>query len=386
MLNFGRAQNTTLTMTDIGGATGDTLFEALIATAVDGIIVIDELGTVQVYNRACQQLFGFAPSDVLGKNVKLLMPEPYRAEHDGYLANYRTTGDRKIIGIGREVVGRREDGSTFPMYLSVGEGKLNGKRIFVGIIHDLTSRDETRKRLTEVQAELVHVSRISDMAQMVGALAHELNQPLAAIMNYMKAARRTIETGGDAASGKAQELIDKATEQTARAGRIIRNLRDFVEKRESLRLQADINAVVRDAIELGLAGAAHPDVELQMNLTPNMGGVHLDKVQIQQVVINLVRNSVEAMQASEFRLLSVETRANGDGLIEVSVSDTGPGLSPEVAEKLFHPFVTSKAEGMGIGLSICRSIVESHNGRIWAEPNVPSGVTFRFTLPEATTD
>jgi two-component system sensor kinase FixL len=373
-------------MMDLGDAADVPLFDTLIATAVDGIVVIDERGTIQVFNRACEELFGYAPVDVLGQNIRTLMPEPYRTEHDGYLANYRTTGNKKIIGIGREVVGCRKDGSTFPMYLSVGEGQLNGKRIFVGIIHDLTSRDETRTRLANVQAELVHVSRISDMAQMVGALAHELNQPLAAIMNYMKAARRTIETGAAGSAGKAQELIDKAAEQTARAGKIIRNIRDFLEKRESIRTEEDVNSVVRDAIELGLAGAAHPDVKLRLELTAGAHKVFIDKVQIQQVVINLVRNSVDAMEQSEQRHLSVQTRANENGELIIAVSDSGPGLSPEVAERLFQPFVTSKAEGMGIGLSICRSIVESHNGRIWADANSPSGVTFRFTLPEANMD
>lgn len=364
------------------GATDNPLFETLIATAVDGIVVIDEMGAVRVFNRACEELFGYTPSDVLGQNVKMLMPQPYRAEHDSYLGNYRATGSKNIIGIGREVVGRRKDGTTFPMYLSVGEGQLDGKRVFVGIIHDLTSRDETRKHLADVQAELVHVSRISDMAQMVGALAHELNQPLAAIMNYVKAARRTIEAGPGAVPGKAQELIDKAAEQTARAGKIIRNLRDFLEKRDSVRNDEDINATVRDAIALGLAGAAHPDIELHMGLMAGTGRVFIDRVQIQQVIINLVRNSVDAMEKSERRFLSVETSSNENREIVVAVSDTGLGLAPEVAEKLFQPFVTSKAEGMGIGLSICRSIIESHNGRIWAEPNTPSGVTFRFTLPE----
>jgi len=373
-------------MTEFRKAHDDTLFQTLIETAVDGIVVIDERAAIQVYNAACKRLFGYEFDEVVGQNVKMLMPEPYRGEHDDYISNYRNSGVKKIIGIGREVVGRRKDGTNFPMYLSVGEGELKGTRIFVGIIHDLTSREETRKRLADVQAELVHVSRISDMAQMVGALAHELNQPLAAIMNYIKAARRTAEAGPNAPHGKVLELIDKAAEQTARAGKIIRNLRDFLEKRESVRVVEDINAVVRDAIELGLTAAAHPDVELCLDLVPGGRRVVVDKVQIQQVVINLVRNSVDAMQASETRRLSVETHTNDDGEIEVAVADTGPGLSPDVAEKLFHPFVTSKAEGMGIGLSICRSIVESHNGRIWAETNLPAGVTFRFTLPEAAVD
>jgi len=367
--------------TSFKSASNDTLFQTLIATAVDGIVVIDAQGVVQVYNAACEALFGYEAAEVIGRNVKMLMPEPYRAEHDHYLENYRTTGEKKIIGVGREVVGRRKDGTTFPMYLSVGEGSLHGRRIFVGIIHDLTSRDDARRRLGELQSELLHVARLSDMTQMVAALAHELNQPLAAIMNYVKAARRTVGSWDDPQRSRTEDLIDKAAEQTARAGRIIRHLRDFLEKRESVRKEEDVNAVVREGIELALAGAAHANVELRLELAKEAPPVSMDKVQVQQVVVNLVRNGAEAMNQTEKPILTVQTRAVDEDHIEVAVSDTGPGLSPEVSARLFQPFVTSKPNGMGIGLSICQSIVESHKGRIWADANVPTGVTFRFTLP-----
>ena len=361
----------------------DALFQTLIATAVDGIIVIDELGTVQIYNAACERLFGYAEEEVVGHNVKMLMPVSYRGAHDDYLEHYRKTGERRIIGIGREVTGERTDGSTFPMYLSVGEGTLGGKRIFVGIIHDLTTRDASRRRLSELRAELLHVSRLSDMAQMVAALAHELNQPLTAIMNYVKAARRAMAGVESPQKARVEGLIDKAAAQTARAGKIIRHLRDFIEKRESIRSEENINDVVREAIELGLVGTADQGVDLRVALMADSPTVIIDKVQIQQVVINLVRNSIEAMAGAKQRSLTVETRAGGPGLVEVVVSDTGPGLTREVAEKLFQPFVTTKEKGMGIGLTICQSIVEAHNGSIWAMPNAPSGAVFRFTLPVA---
>jgi two-component system sensor kinase FixL len=368
------------------GTTDDTLFRTLIATAVDGIVVIDELGIVQVYNAACQTLFGYSADEIIGKNLKTLMPEPYRAEHDRYLENYRHTGERKIIGAGRESTGKRKDGTTFPIYVSVGEGSLQGNRIFVGIIHDLTSRDDTRRQMGVLQSELLHVARLSDMTQMVAALAHELNQPLAAIMNYVKAARRTIRTWDGAQRAKTEELIDKAAEQTARAGHIIRHLRDFLEKRESVRTNEDINAVVRESIELALAGAAHANIELRLDLTRESPQAVIDKIQIQQVVINLIRNSAEAMQDMPRRVLSVTTRCSGDDHLEIEIADSGPGLSPEISARLFQPFVTNKANGMGIGLSICQSIVEAHKGRIWAVPNTPTGVAFLFTLPVSIAD
>src|SRR5215510_9288569 len=363
------------------GAT-DALFRVLIATAADGIIVIDAKGTIQVYNAACERLFGYQADEIIGNNVKLLMPSPYREEHDGYLSRYRSTGEKKIIGIGREVVGRRKDGTTFPMYLSVGEGALDGQKIYVGIIHDLTERKRAEQRLQDLQAELLHVSRLSAMGQMASALAHELNQPLTAIMNYVKAATRTMSALDGPQIEKAREWMEKATKQTARAGQIIRHLRDFIEKRESSRTYENLNKVVEEAIALGLAGSADTNVKVHLELDPNVAPILIDKIQIQQVLINLIRNAVEAMQASTRRDLTIRTEAKVDS-VEVAVSDTGPGFTGEVAARLFQPFVTTKEKGMGIGLTICQSIVEAHNGRIWAAANEAGGVEFRFRLPVA---
>jgi two-component system sensor kinase FixL len=361
----------------------DSLFQTLLATAVDGIIVIDGRGTVRVYNNACERLFGYPADEVMGKNVKMLMPSPYHEEHDGYLRHYTRTGERRIIGIGREVVGARKDGSTFPMYLSVGEGTIDGEKIYVGIIHDLTSKEGTRKRLEQLQMELLHVSRLSDMAQMVAGLAHELNQPLTATMNYVKAAKRVIAGVDTPQSAKAQELIDKAAEQIARAGKIIRHLRDFIEKRETVRSSEDLGAVTQEAVTLAHTSAVDPTVNIRLDLARDLPPVLMDKVQIQQVLINLMRNSVEAMQSVARRELTLRTSVADEGMIRVDVSDTGPGLAPEVASRLFQPFVTTKDKGMGIGLTICQSIVEAHNGRLWAEGIEGGGVAFCFVLPAA---
>jgi two-component system sensor kinase FixL len=260
---------------------------------------------------------------------------------------------------------------------------LNGKTIFVGIIHDLTQRESTARRLQELQSELVHVSRLTAMGQMTAALAHELNQPLTAIMNYVNAARRTVASVDDPKASRAMDFIDKAATQTGRAGQIIRQLREFVEKRESAREEQSLNQIIEEAIALGLVGTAHRNVKVVTELDPALPPVYIDKIQIQQVVINLIRNSIEAMQEMARREIVVRTSPAGDGAIEIAVSDTGPGLPPEVASRLFQPFVTTKDKGMGIGLSICQSIVEAHHGRIWATPNAGSGVTFRITLPTA---
>ncbi len=363
------------------GAQSDALLRTLIATAVDGIIVTDAKARVQIFSTACECLFGYSSNEVIGQNVKMLMPTPYREEHDAYIAHYQATGEKRIIGIGREVAGQRKDGTTFPMYLSVGEGQVNGEKIFVGIIHDLSAERHAETRFKELQAELVHVSRLSEMGQMASALAHELNQPLTAIVNYVKAARRTIDAVEGAAVTKAQELIDKAAGQAMRAGQIIRHLRDFIEKRETSRSQENLNKVVEEAIGLGFVGAAETNVKIKVELDPALALILIDKVQIQQVIINLIRNAVEAMQGVSRRELIVKTAPAEKNFVEIAVLDTGPGLSSEVASRLFQPFVTTKEKGIGIGLSICQSIIEAHGGRIWAEPNEGGGVAFRFRLP-----
>lgn len=360
----------------------DSLFQALLSTAVDGIIVIDSHGIISLYSASAQKLFGYAPEEVLGRNVNMLMPSPYREEHDGYLENYAHTGRKKIIGIGREVVGRRRDGTTFPMYLSVGESVLNGSRIFVGIVHDLTSRTITAQRVQDLQGELLHASRLSAMGQMTAALAHELNQPLSAILNYINAARRTLSNINDPAAGRVLDLVDKAVTQTARAGQIIRQLRDFVEKRESSRAPANINLVIEEALLLASISSADPNVKVIIAFEPNLPPVMIDKVQVQQVIVNLARNAIEAMQAVTERKLRLATALEPEG-VTITVSDSGPGLAPEVADRLFHPFVSTKEKGMGIGLSICQSIIEAHGGRISAGQGALGGADFRIVLPLA---
>ncbi len=360
----------------------DILFRMLLSTAVDGIIVIDSRGIVRIWNESAQNLFGYAADEVVGRNVNMLMPSPYHEEHDRYLENYLSTSRKKIIGIGREVVGRRKDGTTFPMYLSVGEGVLNGERIFVGIVHDLTSRTMTARRVQDLQSELLHVSRLSAMGQMTAALAHELNQPLSAIMNYISAARRMLANVQHPVALRSLELIEKAVAQTTRAGQIIRQLRDFVEKRESARTACNINLVIEEALVLASIASADPNVTVTTEFEPNLPPVMIDKVQIQQVIVNLARNAVEAMQTVKLRRLKIATALSPEGVL-VSVSDSGPGLAPEVAGRLFHPFVTTKDKGMGIGLSICQSIVEAHGGRISAGPGDMGGAEFRMLLPVA---
>ncbi|MBL6853328.1 MAG: PAS domain S-box protein [Alphaproteobacteria bacterium] len=358
----------------------DPLFDALISTAVDGIVVIDEDSIVRVYNKACERLFGYRTDEVLGKNISMLMPLPYREAHDAYVGHYLKTGERHIIGIGREVSGRRKDGSTFPMYLSVGEGHVLNQRIFVGIITDLSEHQARDKRIQELQLEMWQLGRLTDMGQIAAGLAHELNQPLTAILNYTNAGRDIAAESGDK---ELERIFAKVAEQTSRAGAIIKRLRSFIEKREPHRVPEDLGRVIEDSIRLGMTDAAERGVDLELDIATGLPKAMIDRIQIQQVLVNLMKNAAEAMEDSPRRLITVGTATVGEDLLQVSVADTGPGIENEIADKLFQAFVTSKRNGMGMGLNICRSIVESHGGRLWAEANPGGGTVFRFNLPIA---
>ena len=377
-----RAANKELAASHKALRQSEARFRSILATVPEAIITIDERGLIESFSPAAARLFGYAPDEVIGKNINILMPSPYREEHDGYLARYRATKEKRIIGKGRVVVGQRRDGTTFPMELAVGEVRLGEDRhLFTGFIRDLTERQTTEHRLQELQAELLHVSRVSAMNQMASALAHELNQPLSAITNYMNASIRTLNAGSEAAQiSRVREMMEKASAQTIRAGQIIQRLRNFIEKKETVRTPENLNKVIEEALALGLVGVADSNVRVRVVLAPDLPSVNIDKIQLQQVLINLIRNAVEAMQDLPTRELIVSTQAS-DNIVQASVLDCGPGLSEDVSRRLFQPFVTTKAKGMGLGLTICQSIIEAHAGRIWATTREGGGAAFHFRLP-----
>lgn len=354
--------------------------QSILDTVPDAMIVIDEQGQMHSFSSAAERQFGWAASEVIGKNVSALMPEPYRSQHDGYLLRYLTTGERRIIGIGRVVVGERKDGTTFPMELSVGEMARGRQRFFTGFVRDLSERQESERRLQDMQGELIHASRLTALGEMASALAHELNQPLTAAANFMKGSLMLLKRQ-PLDEARLGDMISQAGDQALRAGQIIRRLRDFVAKGEADRQIESLPKLLEEAVALAMVGARERNVRLRYALEPDVDLVLVDKVQIQQVALNLIRNGVEAVEGSPRKEIVMMARQVPDDMVEVSVSDTGHGISPEVAEKLFQPFMTTKAQGMGIGLSICRTIIEAHGGRIWAEANPEGGAIFRFTVP-----
>jgi two-component system, LuxR family, sensor kinase FixL len=354
--------------------------QSILDTVPEAMIVIDERGFIQSFSSAAERLFGLRAAEAIGRNVSSLMPEPYRENHDGYLDRYITTGERRIIGIGRVVVGKRRDGSTFPMELAVGEMKSGDRRYFTGFIRDLTERQQTEARLQELQSELVHISRLTLMGEMASTLAHELNQPLSAIANYLRGAQRLLEGAGDEKSATMRDALNKAADQAMRAGQIIRRLRDFVARGESERRVESITKLVEEASVLALVGVKDLGIRVQFQFNPEIDLVIADRVQVQQVVLNLIRNAMDAMETSRTRDLVVTIAPEDATHVRISVTDSGSGISPEIAEQLFQPFITTKRHGMGVGLSISRAIIEAHNGRIWVEPNPTGGTIFHFTL------
>ena len=358
-----------------------TQFRSILATVPDAMIVIDSVGSILSFSAAAERLFGFEEAEIRGHNVSALMPSPDRERHDGYLHRYLSTGERRIIGLGRVVVGQRRDGSTFPMELAVGEALTDGERIFTGFIRDLSEKQAAEEHIEALRADLIHVARVSAMGTMASTLAHELNQPLTAIAYYMQGLRAMMQDPKAEDLPVILEALADAESEALRAGHIVQRLREFVARGEVDRRVTDLPELVGEASKLALIGAREKGIAVTFSLDPEATPVMVDKVQTQQVLINLIRNAVEAMTGCEVRDLTVSSSLDTAGFVQVSVADTGRGVAPEIVANLFDAFNTTKSSGMGLGLSICRTIVEANGGRIWMEPREGGGACFHFTLP-----
>ena len=367
-------------------ASSEALLHSILATVPDAMIVIDELGVIVSFSSAAEQLFGFGESEAIGQNVEMLMPQPDRRQHASYMHRYLTTGQKRVIGIGRITIGQRRDGSTFPMELSVGEARTAHSRVFTGFIRDLTRRHATEVRLEEMQAELAHASRVSAMGTMASALAHELNQPLTAVANYVEAARDLLEVPNAENVAIVREALGDAATQAVRAGQIVRRLRDFIARGDTDKRVENLRGLINEANALALIGVAELGINIRLDIDDGISGVLVDKVQIQQVLVNLIRNAVEALTDAPVRRLTIAAIPTADRMVQVSVADTGPGLDADVESNLFRPFVSTKDAGMGLGLSICQTIIEAHNGTIWLDKLPGGGTAFRFTLAAAEDD
>lgn len=352
---------------------------SVLDTAVDGIIVMDERGSILIFNKACERLFGYRADEILGRSIRLLMPPDYSEAHDGYVRHYVETGERRIIGIGREVRGQHRDGTAFPIELSVGEAMTPDGRQFIGIVRDLRPRKAVENRLNQLQAQLVHMARVNAMDEMGAAIAHELNQPLTAVMLYLQAVTRKARTIG--LDDTMVEILGKAVREAERAGTIIQRMRQFVEKREPERQAVDIRRLIGDALELTLLGTQVIGIEVIRDEAPDLPPVEVDPVQIQQILVNLIRNAIEAIRHQERRWVRIGAHVDGQHLA-VEVEDSGGGIPKELVRNIFKAFSTSKRTGLGLGLAISRSIAQNHGGDLVVDPGGGGqGARFLLRLP-----
>ncbi len=356
---------------------------AILATAVDGIVVIDEHGVISTFNRAAAELFGYEPEEVIGSPVTTLMPEPHRGHHDQYVQHYISTGEQRIIGIGRELEARHRDGHRIPVYLAVSEIVLDGQRRFTGIIRDLSEQQAAREVLAEQREKLAHVGRLSIMGEMTASIAHEINQPLTAIAMYAQSSLKLIQRG-DPDPVKLAAALEKLNTQSLRAGAIIERIQRFARAQQSHRELLSLNPLLKELVKLAEGDARIHDVTITFDLADHLPAVCCDPIQIQQVALNLIRNAIDAMKdvnCAHGNALSIASRALPEGRVEVDVCDQGPGVPEHQIDLLFKPFHTTKKDGMGMGLSICRTIIAEHGGELSFRNNSGGGATFFFTLP-----
>ena len=363
-----------------GFGSSEAYQRSILATVPDAMVVIDDHGAILSFSAAAERMFGYTEAEVRGRNVSSLMPSPDAERHDAYLARFLRTGHARIIGIGRVTTARRADGSTFPIELAIGDASTPEGRLFTGFIRDLTERQAADRRLRDLQAELSHMSRISAMGSLASALAHELNQPLTAIANYTEAARDLLEHPAPETIEMVREALSEAAGQSMRAGQIVRRLRDFIVRGDSEKRVESLRTLVAESSALSLVGSGERGIDTLVAIDDDADAVLVDRIQIQQVLLNLIRNATEAMQDSAMRRLEVTARTEARNMIEVTVADSGPGLDPDVAVHLFEPFRSTKDKGMGLGLSISRTIIEAQGGRIWATQSIYGGTAFHFTL------
>lgn len=360
--------------------------DSILETVPDAMIVIDKRGLILSFSAAAERMFGYSEAELLGENISTLMPSPDRERHDRYLEDYQATGERRIIGIGRITTARRRNGAAFPIDLHIGEARSGAEKVFTGFIRDLTERQVTQRRLHDLQAELAHVARVTAMGTLATALAHELNQPLTAIANYVETARDLLHDPSDDVLEVVREALNECAAQSVRAGQIVRRLRDYISRGDVDRKPESLTQLVSEASVLAMIGAGERGIEIEVRLDSACDQVLVDRIQIQQVILNLVRNAFEAMDDSPDRRVQISSCREEAGKIRVTIADSGPGLAPDLAGQLFEPFNSTKTQGMGLGLSICHTIIHGHAGRIWAGASDLGGTAFHFTLLDGARD
>jgi PAS domain S-box-containing protein len=365
---------------------GEEKYRVVIEAASDAVICVDECSAILLANPATTRIFGYEPAELIGRPLTVLMPEFLRKLHEDGFRRYLATGQRHISWQGTELTGLRKNGQEFPVEISFGEVTADGHRIFTGFVRDITDRkqaEELRTSLHAAQGELARVSRLTTMGELAASIAHEVNQPLTAVTNNANACLRLLANHNLAPEVLRQALEEIVADGT-RASAVIARIHGFIKKTPSEKSKVDINDVIQEVIALARRELSENRVLLESQLPRSLPLVLADRVQLQQVLLNLIMNGIEAMVVvtDRPRLLWVQSQVNQSGDVLVEVCDSGTGLRSEV-DRVFTPFFTTKVNGMGMGLPISRSLIEGHGGRLWATPNSPHGAVFSFTLPAA---
>ena len=370
-------------------------FDTLLDAAVDAIILIDHLGRIRLLNRSAEKLLGYQAHEMIGQNVSMLMPTDVAANHNGYIENYINGGQPKIIGFGRVVNAQRKDGATVPVELTVGDVKIEGRHFFVGILRDVSQRLAIDKEVQQQREALAHASRISVMGEMAAGIAHEMNQPLSAILNYSNAAINVLRSSALSKQASSEQemscerlegILKKVGDQAYRAGQIIQGFRNFVKHKEVNKKPERLSILIAEALELMALDTRWMDIHFELDEAEfGQALVQVDAIQIQQVLVNLLRNALDAIELTKNEMaekqVCLSLSAESQSFLGISVSDTGDGVDDTVQQELFEPFATTKESGMGMGLAICNSIIRSHGGVLRVAPSRLGGATFTFTLP-----
>ena len=360
----------------------DNAFDALMDAAVDAIIVIDGEGAIQRFNRAAENVFGYRETEITGRSVNLLIPEPHRSKHDKYMRRYAETGEATIIGKGREETGLRKNGETFPIFLSVGEIRQTDGNLYLGIIRDLSEVRETQEKVHQLEEQLLHADRLVILGELTAGIAHEINQPLTAISAYADAGRKIVDRGAESAHQDINSIYERIGEQSRRAAEVVQRLRKLVRSGTVSKARHDINQIIRYTLLLFEYEVKRTNIELHFYPLESLQALYVDEIHIQQVMVNLVKNSLDAISQDGRKDGRIEIRIRNEASdVLISVTDDGPGVPEHDRKHLFESFFTTKPKGVGLGLSICNSIAGAHGGNLRYSQPAEGGSCFTLSLP-----
>ncbi len=354
---------------------------SILNAAVDALVIIDQHGKIELVNAATEMMFLYTREELIGQNVNLLMPSHFKDKHNQYISSYIASRKPKVIGKGRMLQATKSDGSEFPVFISVGEVQASSHTQFVGIIRDISLEEKSRIEIQEIRDKLAHVSGLNSMGELAAGIAHEINQPLSAISSYAQASKRMILSPESDNKELVISALDKICNQAIRANEVINHLRSLVKKRVAQRQNVLLNTLINETVSLAKVDTRILDHDIILDLTSSKPPeLNVDPIQIQQVLLNFIRNAIDAMEDSKGMPLTIRSHWLSDEVVEVSVIDSGHGMDANMSDNVFTPFFTTKETGMGMGLAISQTIIHAHGGRIYCKPNVPKGSIFSFSL------